>query len=1127
MQRKMYKEVTNMLNELFVRMQYEPSVLLFGNEYKNLSTSVLDYAWNSIVTTNCDIALSAFLVNDKRFVRDLTSKDDMQANLMDRKNLNVIRLFGENYPPKDMDELEMEDVIDQAVEMLAKVSEIIKRNGIILIDDFEEQYFTHKELRKALRGLFNNQKQVYIFNCRNKDQYLTALENQGIAVLIESGIDDFFEEFFQTDETIEHSLTDSSIQIYIEAEKNTTPTSIEKRQLLETESFAVLLNIELLNEIRIPQNMYKDYFYMFLKNSVREPQWYGYTYGFNLHRQYEDSLYRKVKRGLENVGKPNNKPLLLVGQTGTGKSISLAAIAYKIFNEKKYPVIYINDPDINFYSSVEYKQKGINKKGSPAFNALDYLLERLENLGAKATFLVWDTSSYSTGREKCYTLYQALLARGRKIYLLSTAYELSSDANEAYTEEDYVEKSVMNKKFFECQATVEISTEVDQLKEILSKKCNMSAQNIDSIVNHYARSSENYLSMLYQAFDILRGNLSKGVYKEASANLQGLDKILEEEVRNTISINTVFAYALKKIELDLINAGIDVDRKVENSQERSKIEVAKDKFIKCVAVCSQFKLKMPYDFALRILGTYNEQIVKTLTQSTFFVITKDCHENYEISLRTPLEASMYILAKNMSPLDEVECAVQMLELMNSSGSYGHQKEVRLCEKLIRIIGPNNAENRNKYKRGYKEVIEALGRLREERNIWEPILVAQEITYLREYYGRNETLDTNLRIETLEKAVNIADSVLNRMEHFGISMGTRNAIIVESANSKLLLCQLKEANDTLLFKEVRRDLRSVIKYDNLDYHAYVTLLKSSIIEYKNESDEVKRVELLESMCSVADEIMFENPDVANSEYFQKQVADIYLLLDDSKIVKSYIEELVSNGSSAGLYVVARKTLRDNKVDFNKPIENEIQQNACKEVYDLFNNDKYKKVLSESEPCQYMLLNIVWLMNNREPIYLSGECWMTRMGEDVWRELLGICNNFIMKFCNDAENINQLAKNIKYIKALCLGQLEQYSDSISVLKSIEEDSTLGLKRVFTKHMLCDKSGIPRKFTGRLGEYNEISRSGTIFVEEFGKNPIYYHGPHMKIANLVEGTVFKDIEIGYSNIAPKAFRDIENSG
>ncbi len=36
--------------------------------------------------------------------------------------------------------------------MLARVAEIIKRNGILLIEDFEEPCFTHKELRKALRG---------------------------------------------------------------------------------------------------------------------------------------------------------------------------------------------------------------------------------------------------------------------------------------------------------------------------------------------------------------------------------------------------------------------------------------------------------------------------------------------------------------------------------------------------------------------------------------------------------------------------------------------------------------------------------------------------------------------------------------------------------------------------------------------------------------------------------------------------------------------------------------------------------------------------------------------------------------------------------------------------------------
>lgn len=1115
------------MNELFTRMQYEPSILMFGNKYKRLNSTVLDYAWNAIVTTNCDLSLSAVLKNDRRAIIDVIKKDDMQANLMDRKRLHIIRLFGEDYPAEFIDELDKEDITDRATAILSRMADIIQRNGIILIEDFEESCFSHKELRKSFRSLYHNQKQIYIFNCKKKDQYLSALEAQGIAVIFEQSVNDYFEEFFEEEQEFDFQDSSKSIQFYIEADKTRTPISIEKKYLLETEAFATLLNIRLLNEIKIPENMYKDYFYLFLKNSVREPQWYGYNYGFNLHRAYEDRLYRKVKKGIENVGKPNNRPLLVVGQTGTGKSISLAAIAYKIFNEKKYPVVYINNPDINFYSNVEYKQKGINRKGSPAFNALDALLERLENYGAKAVFLVWDTSSYSTGREKCYRLYQALLARGRKVYLLSSAYEVNNEQANLENEDEYVEESVLDKKFEECNATVEISTEVEQLKNILINKCKIPEGQVNTIINYYAKNRSNYLLMLYQTFDILRGDLSKGVFKEANANLQDLDKILEKGIEDTAPINNIFALAMKKIESDLVRAGLINSLDDVEDNEKKKIEVAKDDFIKCIAVCSQFKLKMPYDFALRILKTYNEKIIRTLTKSTFFVITQDYHENYEISLRTPLEASMYLSAKNLTPLDEIECIVKMLRMMNPSSGYGQQQEVRLCERIIRIIGPNNTnrEIRNKYKKGYPEVINALKELREERNIWEPILISQEITYLREYYGMDDALSITDRIKALEEAIRIANDVLSKIEYLGISMGTRNAIIVESCNSKLLLCQLKETNDTLLFKELRRDLRSVIRYDNFDYHAYVTLMKASITEYKNEDDNIRKIELLESMCSVADEIMFENPDVANSEYFQRKVTEIYTLLEDTDTVKSYIGELVANGSSAGLYVWARKTLIENEVDYRKPIINLTQQNACEKVYSIFQDERYKAVLGESEPCQYMLLNIVWLMNNKQPIYLDGECWITRMSENTWKELLNICNGFIMKFCNDAENVHQMAKNIKYIKALCLGQLEQYGESISVLRSMEEDSSLGLKRVFTKHMLCDENGIPRKFTGRLGKYDEINRNGSIYIDEFGKNPIYYHGPHMKSAELDEGKVFDDIEIGYSNIAPKAFRNVES--
>lgn len=1111
-----------MQTELLTRMQYEPCVLMFGKKYRRLSSDVLGYSWNLVVTTGTNLELSALLRNDNRFVKDIFSEENMYANLLDKKNLHVIRLFGETYPENDLGEIEKEDASDYAVKMLSRVADAIKRNGLLLIDDFEEECFSHKELRKALRSLYPEH-QVHIFNCKEKDSYLSSLEEQGIAVLHEEALQDYLGEFLLDDEYGQGEYkAGKNVSIYINAEKSGKPTILEKKMLLETESFAELLNVELLNEVKIPKNMYKDYFYMFLKNSVREPQWYGYNYGFNIRRSYENRLYRKVKEGLERTGNPANKPLIVVGQTGTGKSIALAAIAHRIFNEKKYPVVFINDPDVYFYSSSEYKQKGINKKGSPAFNALDALIERLENMGAKAVLLVWDTSSFSTGRRKTLRLYRALLSRGRKVFLVCTAYETNNNLSYS-VEDDFDEEIGFDNKFVECKATVEVSSEIEQLRDILKNKCEMPQVAIEKIMTYYVKNNENFLSLFYQAFAIIRSELSQGVFKEADYNLQELDDIVENGIETENIATNVFAIALKKVEDELIEAGIAEKVTSEDELVHAKASVSKELFIKCIAVCSKFKLKMPYDFALRILGTYNEKIIRVLTQSTFFVIGQDVHGNYEISLRTPLEASMYIDAKGMTPLEEIDCIIQMLKNVKPSGGYGQQKEVRLCESLIRTIGPNGNAIRFQYRKGYGEIIDALKELRKEDGIWEPILISQEITYLREYIGSDDTKTTEERILALREAVEIADEVLAKCEYDGISMGTRNAIKVESANSKLLLCNLDSSNNSSLYKELRRDLREVIKYDSLDYHAYVTLLKGSIYEYINERDNIKKIELMEAMCSLADEIIFENPDVASNDYFQRKVTEIYSLMDDSSVAQTYIDELVANGSAAGLYVKARKLLKDNNVDFKSDLSSMMQVDACKEVYALYGDARYKNVMQESEPCQYMLLNIVWLLNNKKPIYAEGECWITQIGEEGWRELLNIVNNYLLRFCSDTEEAFQPGKNMRYLKALCLAELKMYSESLTVLKSIGEDSSLGIKRVFTKHMLCESDGTTRKFSGRLGKYDEVRRSGEVYIEEFGKTPIYYYGPHMRTSNLTEGTVFNDIEIGFGNIAPKAFREV----
>lgn len=506
------------------------------------------------------------------------------------------------------------------------------------------------------------------------------------------------------------------------------------------------------------------------------------------------------------------------------------------------------------------------------------------------------------------------------------------------------------------------------------------------------------------------------------------------------------------------------------------------------------------------------------------MITQDYYGNYEISIRTPLEASMYLQAKEVSERDEVDILLHMINNINPGSSYGQQMEVRLCERLIIIMGPNR-ENSRRYKFRYNDIIEGLRKLREDKDIWEPILISQEITFIREYYGRDESLNIDVRIRWLEKAINIADNVLDRIEHYGVHVGTRNAIIVETANSKLLLCQLKKRNDTILYRELRRDLKQIIKYDNQNFHAYVALLKTSITEFDNETDNIKQVELIENMCSLVDQITFSNSEVAESEYFQRQVTTIYSKLSNTNIVQEYVDELALNGSAAGVYMLAKKRLYDSGVDFRSEINTVEQYTACEYVYNVFSQEKYKEVVNNSQSCQYMLLNVIWLMKNGKPIHQQGECWTTSMTNDVWKELSTICNRYIINFDSDNSGSFGVDKNMRYIQALCMAQLGQYQECLSVLKSIEEDSTIGFGRIYTKYMICDENGIPKKFTGRLGRYNEIDRSGVLYIQEFGNNSLYYYSHNLKTSNFEEGIVFDDLEVGFSNISAKVYRNIEN--
>jgi len=1130
----------NEMQKLLSLMQTEPAILLIGQklDFEN-SSEILIMPWNCIFTSIKTLRLSYALGNKNRRVRDITDENDLQDNALDKRYLHLVRLYGEDSQEKAnnvLPAIAKAKADKKAQALLAKLTQMIKRFGVVIIVGYhpnidslpmEDLYASLCEFRT---------KSVYFFDIDQEAQenvYIKDLQQNGIAKVFSSSLANYFEEYKASlDEDLDFydlEEKEDKIQIFIDGKS----VYLEKDVIFETQNFSTLMNMQTIRSIHVPQYCTDDLFYAFLKNSAIMPQWYGYEYKFNLERRFESQLYQKVKNSLDTYGgRKEHRPILLSGQTGSGKSIAVAAVAYKIFCEQTYPVIFMNNPDLVFTPNIRKNGNGISKQNSPIFNALDALIRHIEDLGAKAVLVIWDSSSYSRGRNNNFKLFQALKSRGRKIQLVCTSYEIpkSEHAIAADMDTEKVAETVYDSKFDVVEAPISLDPEKEliSLKKLLIEKAMLPKHKADELTSRYAFDPQNFLAVLYQLFENIRTELAIGVQKEVSMSIQDITDRVSSIQPSTV-VETVMASAFQKA-MEKAKGKALVNLDIEKTFPENIEILAPYKFVILLAVCSNFKLPVPYDLAMRTLGSIDYEVIKELLDVPFLNFADSREGEYSVSIRTPLEARLLLQINRISYSQQVDCIINLLSLVNSHGVYGQGKEVKLLEKLIRIIGPNSSNSEKRYYwNEYPRIIDALRELRDDKHIIEPMLVSQEITLMREYYGREQKFPDSDRIVYLKKAIEIADSVLEHMEYSSYNLGMRNALKVEAANSKLRLCALDSSVDkNYYYTSIKRDLQEIISTTPDDIYAYVTLLEASIKEFKNCSDDIKKAGLLVAMCNIVECVRSENSDVASSDYFRQKASDIYSFLDESDISDGYFDELISYKSDAGIYIKAQKILRDANIDFKKSLESAKQIKACEAICDLI--EKYDEITMFSPACQYMLLQVLWLKYNKEPVFTGEECQCTAMNEQEWKKILSICINYEDNFIKPKVQGYHSPHTILYLKALAYAQLQQYEESMKTFKKIDEEASFGVGRIKTRHILCNENGVPVHFHGRLmGKYDDIKKRGYAKIDGINsdRGGVYYFGPNIDTSKYDSGTNFTDFQIGLNYIGFRLYRKLKKKG
>jgi len=933
---------------------------------------------------------------------------------------------------------------------------------------------------------------------------------------------------------------------------NNTRIKLDNNLLFETQGIAKLLSETELGDLHVPAYLRKEFFYKFLKESVSEPQWYGYANDFNFRRHFEEELEKKVKRALDK--KSHNSQIVLVGQTCASKSIALTSLAFHVYQEMQYPVVFIS------------RRNATLENGGRDVEALKNLLYNLEKKGAGSVLLIWDNaSSFTNPVNEAKQLHRDLhQGAGRRVVLVSSSYPGQMPRGKG---------GLSNIETVETGIDL-VNNEPDRLRSFVLNAGVISAGSYDEVIK--LSYGKNLLFLLYRLFERFFEKLSpsdilgQGVHEEAHKSLTA-DKLLDleedfvrKQARNALGI---MAAAFKKGRLpDGLNAEKDHDESLKQAGEQLR------KLLRLLAVSSQFAVDLPLSLALRTAGLKDENLdftdlCRMLAHTSILRLTERSGEDnsgYQMTIgfRTPLEAKLYLdKLEQFSPNDEIALVVDLIAALSEDNDISYVKAV---DRLVRAIGPNSpcqddwqkrkleqfrqpADNNpeSPRKRPYESIIDALAKLRKRLGdeSYIPRLLLQEVTWKREVYGKNiygNNQYAEKAKEELTDAIQIAKKAFTKLAGSTDEKICRNNLLVEMAHSEARLydCLNAKTNKSNQPETLRPFLNDFGWYfkelcqiagDQTNTYPVNALCKLFIRFFEHDATDAEttpnKSKILNDMSDLFDGLDVNLYEEDNEEFAGYKLK-ILGYLNNEKVDK-YISELIKKNDPVGIHLRFKQMLSKHGLDLKSKFS-EDQRHILEELIDFL--EKHRVLTEKYAGCLYSLLFLKWQQLTGKVMFGEGGAGkeFTSLKHDDWSYISQLCECFHKtprKFPpNEAK--------VLYIHALSEAQRGNFKASEDLFKKIKKIQDLNIfsynYRVYTWYIICDERGIPKRFSvpqitaptevGKLKRHFDLPNSNGEHVK------VFYTPSNLKLERHELAWKRDDIELGLNFIGFVAYRELE---
>ena len=789
---------------------------------------------------------------------------------------------------------------------------------------------------------------------------------------------------------------------------------------------------------------------------------FGVRRGYAIERDFEEELRVTTLRALRNHANEKGA-IVLSGQSGIGKSLSLYRLACRVRDDRSAAVLYAKD---RIPSPVE----------------LVSFLSEVDKLD-KVTLLIVDSLEQPRRYD---SLLESFRSRGHRIVIVGSSYGLDTGMRQHDGRLIRAEAKLSDRERSDLQALV---------KEYFS----------ELEVQAKAFESEHALAQFFWRLPHSRSRLGLGLGREA--------RYTERELRTRGQARQPTT-VIGNVGLALLQAGYqrtEVPIFAEELQAVEEENQAASRLIDYIMVCSRLYRWVPVNLVLRAIvsaelvgnNTITLELVRDLFEGhdLFRWRYDDNQEDHLlVGARLQIEAQLICDTRLGGPGFEVERILDLISNATRAGPEGAE-ETRFIADIVFALGPDGPLG-DRYRASYYDIALALSRLRTKRGVRNARLMLQEATLRRHFVRRNEAeIDDETRSRILDEARAAVDEALAdiaRRDGTGLRAARRteeNLWVERAATYGFLASAAARSGgspDTvwssyLAAREaVRNATGKVDTYFPLDIALWLPL---EILEHRQDLGVEPTNELRADVIASIDMVSDDTLDGRQVELFRKQKLRAGGVLDISELSEDAFKTLDEAGSTVGYFFRGRQLAPERGSGGSKLSASQVVQAETATEYLLRNRER----ISGDPRCIRLLLNCFWTWKTATWLF-EGLRQPIPCDETDRRRVLEILMDLAYASGDDFQ------PRFRYLSAVVTWLIGNVQESIAEFRRLARDTEyVEGKRVLPRHLIVDQNGNAVSYSGVI-ERQIGAQRWSVRVRELGRT-----------VDLVSGRWEGDIHVG----------------